>query len=103
MPRRRHAARGGAAAIRAGRASSLPPVSAISLLPPRLDGTTILYPVCASYPKVFAMDVRIRSGRKLVNFCCRTAGRRDGPSFNGAGGYGTVQLPTRVATLAAYF
>src|SRR5260370_15071384 len=42
MPRRRHAAPGDAGAIRAGRASSLPPVSPIrSPDPPRLDGTNI--------------------------------------------------------------
>src|ERR1700730_7556404 len=43
MTRRRHAAPGDAGAIRAGRANSLPPVSAIrSLDPPRMDGTNIL-------------------------------------------------------------
>ena len=43
MPRRRHSAPGDAGAIRAGRVSSLPPVSDIrSLDPPRMDGTNIL-------------------------------------------------------------
>src|SRR6266446_6401865 len=66
MPRRRDAALGGAAAIRTGRASSLPPVSPIrSPDPPRLGGNTILYPVYVFYPMVIAMDVGIPIRRKI--------------------------------------